>query len=90
MRKTVHSGVFYGRPFGGVSVLVNKKFESISKIVCATDRYVIVSVGRCVFVNLYLPCAGTADRLCIIEETLNDVCEWMQKFHASVITVGGD
>ena len=35
-------------------------------------------------------CVGTADRLCIIEETLNDVCEWMQKFHASVIIVGGD
>jgi len=40
--------------------------------------------------SLYLPCVGTADRLCIIEETLNDVCEWMQKFHTSVIIVGGD
>ena len=90
MRKSVESGVLYGRPFGGVSVLVNKKFVNISKLVCTSDRYVIVSVGRCLFVNLYMPCVGTADRLSIIEETLNDVCEWLLKYRDSVIVVGGD
>jgi len=58
MRKSVESGVLYGRPFGGVSILVNKKFVNISKVVCTSDRYVIVSVGRCLFVNLYMPCVG--------------------------------
>jgi len=28
--------------------------------------------------------------VCIIEETLNDVCEWVRKFYGSVIVVGGD
>ena len=77
-------------PFGGVSVLVNKKFVSSSKIVCATDRYVIVNVGQCLFVNLYLPCVGTADRLSVIEEKFIEVSDWILKCNGYVIVVGGD
>jgi len=90
MRKCVETGVLYGRPFGGISILVSKKLMLKSNVVCASERFVIVSVGQCIFVNLYLPCVGTADRLCVIEEILNDVSEWILKYRGSLVVVGGD
>jgi len=53
MRSAVESGIMYGRPFGGVAVLVNNKLEKCTKILCSADRYIILSVGNALIVNLY-------------------------------------
>ena len=90
MRSCVESGILCGRPFGGVSVLVNKRLSHCTKILCASDRYVVVSIGNCIIVNLYLPCVGTNDRLCIIDEVLHHVSEWMFEFRDCVTFIGGD
>jgi len=62
MRSCVESGVLYGRPFGGVSVLVNKRLQQYTEIVCCSDRYVAVIVGNVLIFNIYFPCVGTPDR----------------------------
>ena len=46
---------------------------------CSVDRYVILSVGNALIVNLYLPCVGSADRMDIIEK-ICDVSEYVQKY----------
>jgi len=70
MRSRVESGVFYCRPFGGVAILVSKHLVKYTKLLYATDRYVIVTVGDLFIVNVYLLCVGTDNRLCIVEECL--------------------
>ena len=67
MRCAVESGLLYGRPFGGVAVLVNNKFA------CSVDRYIILSLGNTLIVNLHLPC--TVDRIDNIENIIFDVSE---------------
>jgi len=62
MSSAVERGVLRGRPFGGVMTLVSKRLHNFTKIVCATDRYVIVIVGNSLIINVYFPCVGTADR----------------------------
>ena len=64
MRSSVESGVLYGRPFGGVCILVSKKFLHCTEIICCSDRFIVVGVNRPLIINVYLPCAGTTDRMC--------------------------
>ena len=54
MTSCVENGILRGRPFGGVMTLVKKKLQKHSKIVCAADRYVIVSVGDLLIINCLL------------------------------------
>ena len=53
MRSTVESGIMYGRPFGGVAVLVNNKLEKCTEILCSADRYIILSVGNALSTCIY-------------------------------------
>jgi len=54
MSSCVQTGVFRGRPFGGVMTLVNKTLSVHNKIICASDRFVIVVVGSLLIVNVYV------------------------------------
>lgn len=90
MRSAVESGLLYGRPYGGVAVLVNNKLARCTEILCSVDRYIILSLGNTLIVNLYLPCAGTADRMDNIENIIFDVSEWIQKYNDRIVIIGGD
>ena len=57
MSSCVESGVLRGRPFGGVMTLVSRKLSLCTKIICASDRFVIVTVGNLLIVNVYMPCS---------------------------------
>ena len=46
MRSSVESGVLYGRPFGGVCILVSKKLLHCTEIICCSDRFVVVRVNK--------------------------------------------
>ena len=58
---------------------------------CSVDRYNILSLGNTlIIVNLYLPCAGTADRMDNIENIIFDVSEWIHKYNDRIVIIGGD
>ena len=65
-------------------------YTSPIPVLTGLDIVVVVSIGNCIIVNLYLPCVGTNDRLCIIDEVLHDVSEWMFEFRDCVTFIGGD
>ena len=90
MRTSVESGVLRGRPFGGVMALVNKKLQNYTELVCAADRYVIFIVGDLLFVNVYFPCAGTADRLFICDDIFSDLWSLLRKLSSYKFIIGGD
>ena len=74
MQSCVQQGVLRGRPFGGVMTLVSRKLQNITRVVCAEERYVIVTVGNILLMNLYLPCAGSVDRPFTYDEVLCIIC----------------
>ena len=45
MSSRVEAGVLRSRPFGGVMTLVSRKLSLCTRIICVSDRFVIVIVG---------------------------------------------
>ena len=90
MRKCIESGVLYGRPYGGVCVLVKKELQHCTHVICCSERYIIVSVGMSLICNVYLACRGTSDRLCVVDDILNDISDWMLKHVGHLFLIRGD
>ena len=90
MSSAVERGALRDRPFGVVMTLVSKPLHSFTKIVCATNRYVIVIVGNSLIINVYFPCVGTADRLLVYEEVIDNLTLWVQRYPSRSVLIGGD
>ena len=90
MGSIVESGVLRGRPFGGVMTLIHRKLQTITRVVCVTERIVIIIVGDLVIANVYLPCVGVTDRLFICDEMFNTMSSYLDTFPNFVKIIGGD
>lgn len=90
MHTCVEEGILRGRPFGGVAILVAERWKNCVKCICVAERYSIVKVGRLLFVNVYMPCAGTVNRLVICDEIINELLSWLCNFPDCDVIIGGD
>ena len=90
MAKTVETGMLRGRPFGGVITLINNALRKKTKTIHCTDRYVVTRVANYLFVNVYLPCIGTPDRILICDEILGEISEWCRYYSDCEIVMAGD
>lgn len=90
MSKQTETGFLSGRPFGGVSILIRKNLQPVTRAIIATDRYCIVKICNYILVNVYLPCAGTVDRMLIIDETIHDISNILSDYPACNFLIGGD
>lgn len=70
MAQKIETGILIGRPFGGVMILIKKDLRPYTEKVHCEERFAIVRVANCIFVDIYLPCIGTKDRQLICEATL--------------------
>ena len=73
MNDAVQKGPLRGRPYGGVMTLISRHYSRVARVICATDRYVVVVVGMVLIINTYLPCSGSEDRLDLCEEILDNL-----------------
>jgi len=90
MTSSVETGIIRGRPFGGVVALIKNELRPFTQTICCTERYVILKLFNTLIVNVYLPCAGTSDRLLISDDILCDISTQLEKFHDCVWLIGGD
>ena len=90
MSDFMSQGPLVGRPYGGTSILIKNELRSIAESVFCADRYVIVRINKVLIANVYLPCAGTPDRLCIVEEILHEIWSWRVKYTYCSFIIGGD
>ena len=88
MSHCVAHGPLVGRPYGGALILIKNELRGVTTCVYCADRYVIVRVGNLLVVNVYLPCAGTDNRLNIIEDILYDVWSWRLQSPECVLCIG--
>ena len=70
--------------------LVNRKLQNITRVVCAEERYVIVTVGNILLMNLYLPCAGSVNRQYIYDEVFCNLLSWIDNYPDHMLILGGD
>jgi len=51
MSSSVETGILRGRPFGGVVIMINKRLQPYTQMICTGDRYVVVKIRNYLFVN---------------------------------------
>ena len=90
MSCAIEAGMLRGRPHGGMITLVNNRLRKLAKVIHCSDRYVIIQVGDCLIVNVYLPCVGSANRQLICDEILTEIGVWCQRFDKCKIIIAGD
>ena len=90
MCKSVESGILRGRPFGGVAIMINNNLRQFTRMICATERYVVVKISNYLLVNWYLPCCGTVDRRLVIEEILTEIDMCIKDHDGCNLVLGGD
>jgi len=90
MSDAVQQGPLRGRPYGGVMTLINRTFSRVTRVICATDRYVVVVVGMMLIINVYLPCSGSDDRVDLCEEILYNLSLVLSEYPQHQVIVGGD
>lgn len=80
MDNTIGNGIRFGRPFGGVGILIQKDCLSNFKCIAKRDRFICISIGNITLVNVYLPVnTGDSDYienlLCILQDIRTVLCE---------------
>ena len=70
--------------------LVSNKFQKITKVICATERFVVVAVGSTLFVNVYFPCVRSVDRMCVYEEVIDNLSACLNNFATYKLVIGGE
>jgi len=70
--------------------LISRKFSNAAKLISVTDRYVVVVVCDVIIINLYLPCAGSVDRLDLCEEILDNLCLLLSEYSNYRVILGGN
>ena len=90
MASNTERGILRGRPFGGVTFLINSDLRAATRTVFSSDRCVIVRVFNYRLVNVYLPCRGIENRRHIVEDILYEMSVHISSYNDSTLLLGGD
>ena len=90
MSQVIESGPMFGRPFGGVMIMIKKEPRKITESIYCSDRFSLVKIANYLVANVYLPCVGTPGRSLIIEDLLGDLSSWRDKYVNCDFIVAGD
>jgi exonuclease III len=90
MLDAVAVGPLYGRPYGGIMILIKNDLMSICECITTADRYAIAKIGDLSLINVYLPCTGTSGRQQICNDILNEISVWRLKYADCACIIGGD
>jgi len=90
MTDRIQSGPLYGRPYGGVITLVKKSLRNITETIHCDERYNVIKIANCLFINVYLPCDGSKDRMLTCEDLLADIFTWHQQYCHLDCYIAGD
>ena len=90
MAKSVESGMLKGRPFGGVMIMVKNVLRKLTETIFCSDRCAIVRVANLLFMNIYLSCVGTNDRLLICHDLMTQILSFCDQFANCEYVIAGD
>jgi len=73
MEKTLSNSILYGRPFGGVAILINNIYSRVFKIHANLERFVIVTLYNIAFVKVYLPGCKTSNDGQVLADIFDEI-----------------
>ena len=71
-------------------ILIKKDLRTVTETVHSEERFAIVKLGNCLFINVYLPCVGTCDRFLACEALFEDLWSWRENYPNCECFIGGD
>jgi len=90
MNDTICTGPLYGRPFGGTAIMVKKRLAACCNNLVSSDRFTSLIVANWLFVTVYMPCVGTAQRELIVDEVLSEISALLDTHPGYDYIIGGD
>lgn len=90
MEDAISHSLLRGRPFGGAAILVHNDFLSNTVCIQAAERFVIITIGRTLFINIYFPCISTADSDIMVDSILAEIGSIASLHSGYSIVMGGD
>lgn len=91
MESAISAGFLRGRPFGGAAIMLNKKYGSLVKQVVLEDRFVLIVIGDCVFVNVYMPNDdGSEESLSTASDVLAAISDVLVTLQGKSLFIMGD
>jgi len=90
MTTAVESGMLRGRPFGGVICLIKSSLRGATSTIHCSERYVIVKVGDCIIINIYLPRVGFINRELLCDDLFAEIDAWCQRYSDCNIIIADD
>lgn len=90
MSSETSKGIIFGRPFGGIAVLVKSSLVSHTLCVLQTDRLVALRISGFLFINMYLPCEDCAESSELLIEILSEASFVMNDCDHDYCILGGD
>jgi len=75
-------------------IMVKNNLRTFTETIYCSERYAIIHIGlyiaNCVIVNVYLPCAGSDDRVLIVDDILTECWSWCERYLDCNIIFAGD
>jgi len=91
MEKIIESGMLRGRPFGGVAILIRNDLVANASVIAKSDRYIIVTIGSLVLVNIYASSSSNAnDKYLINADLISQIDEKLDNCADLPVVIGGD
>lgn len=90
MENAISHSVLRGRSYGGSAILVQNDYLSNCACIQAAERFVIVSIGKTLFINVYFPCSGAANSDNIVDSILTEIGSIITLYCSYSIVMGGD
>lgn len=90
MSSSICSNVRFGRPFGGLGVLVRKSLLVNFKSMARHDRCIAICIGSVLMINVYLPVRSGADYVDVMTGVCSDIMSVTQECQFSNVLIGDD
>ena len=90
MELVLETSVLQGRPWGGVGILLKKKFSNLIRFQKSNDRFTIVVLDKTILISLYLPSPGNQVDNDIILSTLSEIETSICEFPGYSVICGDD
>ena len=90
MDSVVGADPFYGRPYGGVAILIKKKLMPFTVNVFTADRMIAVKIADWLLINVYMPCSVTDNRQLLYADLLVELRALILSHGDCGIMIGGD
>ena len=90
MNQLVTASFLWGRPYGGVAVLIKEHLRPISTTMISEERFCVFKIAVWILCNAYLPCYSTSDIFNICNSIVFDMWSYREQYPECECLIAGN